>query len=76
VSFFDQMFPKELYERALEIEFQLAYHSSLGSVASWQTVAVFERDWHFAKLRDTKIEEKKEHEQHMARLQAKSSSRR
>jgi len=56
----------------LEIEFQLAYHSTLGSVASWQTAAVFERDWHFNKLRERKEEEKKQHDEQVARMQAKS----
>lgn len=74
-SFFVQMFPSELYKVALEKEFALAYNK-LGSVDSWQNLPAFERDWHFNKLVEVRNEEKRQHEEEMANIRAKSNRRR
>lgn len=66
------MFPSELFRVALEKEFELSYFSSLGSVESWQRIAVGERDWHYHRLADQKAKEKKQNDEQEAEIKAKS----
>ena len=75
VTFFAQMFPGDLYEIALQKEFDLAYYK-VGSVPDWQNMSVGERDWHYNKLVEVKNREKKEHEEQQAKLAAKTRSTR
>lgn len=70
------MFPPELYRQALEIEFSLSYIGKLGSIESWQSCPVGERDWHYKKLQEVKAEEKRRHDEDMAKIEAaKAASR-
>lgn len=70
------MFPAELYEVALQKEFDLSYHGRMGSVNEWQDMPVGERNWHHAKLADIKKEEKKKHEEATARAKQSPGTRR
>lgn len=69
------MFPSELYRIALEKEFALAYNK-MGSVESWQALPAFERDWHYNKLVEVRKDERRQHEEEVAKIRAKSHRRR
>lgn len=64
------MFPVELYKQALEQEFALSYIGNMGSIQSWQSVLVGERDWHYKKLVEMKMEEKKRADEDKAKMDA------
>ena len=66
------MFPPELYQIALTKEFELSYYTSMGGISSWQDVPAGERDWLYAKMVDTKREEKKRADEEAAKLAAKT----
>lgn len=68
------MFPSEIYQQALSKEFDLAYHGKLGSIESWQSMPVGERDWHFRKLVEIKEEEHRLHQEEKAKLQQEAAT--
>ena len=69
------MFPPELYEVALQKEFDLAYHGRMGSIPDWQSVSVIERNWHHTKLVDVKNEEKKRNEEAQSKIRSQQSAK-
>jgi hypothetical protein len=70
------MFPPELYEIALSKEFDLSYYGHTGSIDSWQSMPIWERDWHHNKLVDVKQEEKRQHEEAEAKIRQQTESAR
>ncbi len=68
------MFPHEALIAALEKEFALAYHGHLGSVASWQSCPVAERNWHYDKLEKVKADEREKQQKEIDETRAKMAS--